>query len=54
MDFTVVIPAFNEGRYLPATLAALGEAMDGSGRSGGGPTVRLDQTTPKAERLLRT
>ncbi len=29
MDYTVIIPAFNEERFLPATLAALEQAMAG-------------------------
>lgn len=34
IDYTVIIPAFNEEDYLPATLDALDQAMQGAGRAG--------------------
>jgi glycosyltransferase involved in cell wall biosynthesis len=34
MDYTIIIPAFNEERFLPGTLTALQKAMDGVALSG--------------------
>ena len=57
MDFSVIIPAYNEEKYLPATLIALTKAIDSAGvywiRSTGNEVVKVDLSIELGDNICR-